>query len=83
VLDEVVELELVDFAGVELSEAKADVLEEYSELFLVVHSDRIACGAAFAFSSCCTRASSAPAVWSTLLRRRFGRDGAPEPVIHV
>ncbi|HWH35461.1 MAG TPA: hypothetical protein VNT56_09120 [Acidimicrobiales bacterium] len=35
-MDEVIEFDLIDLAGVELGEAVADVLKECSELLLVV-----------------------------------------------
>lgn len=39
-VDEVVEFKLVDVAGIELGEGFADVLEQRSELFLVIGLDR-------------------------------------------
>jgi hypothetical protein len=41
-VNEVVELELIDLAGVELGKARANVLEEDPELFLVIGRDRFA-----------------------------------------
>jgi len=46
VMDQVVELELIKLAGVELSKAGAHMLEEFAQLLLVVRSDRLACGSA-------------------------------------
>jgi hypothetical protein len=45
-MDHVVELELVDIAGVEPCEAGSHVLEELAQLRSVVRGDRLACGTA-------------------------------------
>lgn len=49
-VDEVIEFELIDLAGVELGEAAADVLKECSQLLLLVGATIARASRRFAFS---------------------------------